>query len=134
MATMAFLPTAQWTLPGAMHDINGRGMGTAYPRLLMLGGGDDGAPKRLLLSGGRVFTDGVVDIEIWISSNGMGKIWDQVHSVSYQHNRHAVSPVHQLTHEGRFFGGSKTAEQTPCERIEGGWSGRRWGCMCGGVS
>jgi hypothetical protein len=79
-----------------MHDITGRGMGTAWPRLLMLGG-EDGAPKRLLLSGGRVFTEGVVDMEIWVNSDGNGKRWDQVHSISYQHNRLAVSPVHQLS-------------------------------------
>ena len=85
-----------WTVPAAMHDVNGRGMGTAYPRLLMLGG-EDGVPKRLLLSGGRVYTEGIIDMEIWVSSDGMGKRWDQVHSVSYQHNRLAVSPVHKLS-------------------------------------
>jgi hypothetical protein len=84
-----------WTAPAAMHDINGRGMGTAFPRLLMLGG-EDGTPKRLLLSGGRVYTEGIIDIEVWTNSDGMGRRWDQVHSISYQHNRLAVSPVSEF--------------------------------------
>ena len=85
-----------WMTPTAMHDATGRGMGTAYPRLLMLGG-EDGVPKRLLLSGGRVFTEGVVDIEIWVNSDGMGRQWDQVHSIAYQHDRLAsvVTPTHK---------------------------------------
>ena len=44
---------------------------------------------------------------------------------------HAWRPVDPQT---SFFGGFETPEQTPCERSEGGKSGRRWGCMCGGVS
>ena len=66
-----------WTTPAAMHDVNGRGMGTAFPRLLMLGGEDD-TPKRLLLSGGRVYTEGIIDMEVWVNSDGLGRRWDQV--------------------------------------------------------
>ena len=33
-----------------------------------------------------MLTEGIVDIELWVSSDGMGRIWDQVHSLSYQHN------------------------------------------------
>ena len=37
---------------------------------------------RLLLSGGRVYTEGIIDMEVWVNSDGMGKVWDQVHSIS----------------------------------------------------
>ena len=58
-----------------MRDSTGRGMGTAFPRLLMLGDKDSGSPQRLLLSGGRLFTEGLIDIELWVSSDGMGRTW-----------------------------------------------------------
>eukprot|EP00666_Eupelagonemidae_sp_cell4sb_P010411 gene10411-23024_t len=65
-----------------------------WPRLLMLGGG--GAPRRLLLVGGRLLTESLIDIpiahtspgqpahsKVWVCSDGMGRHWDQTHSVSY---------------------------------------------------
>ena len=54
---------------------------------------------RLLLSGGRLFTESVIDIELWVNSDGMGRIWDQVHSLSYEHNRMVVNPLHRLFHQ-----------------------------------
>ena len=57
-----------------MRDSTGRGMGTAFPRLLMLGDKDSGT-QRLLLSGGRLFTEGLIDIYLWVSSDGMGTKW-----------------------------------------------------------
>ena len=54
-------------------------MGTASPRLLMLGDKDSGSPQRLLLSGGRLFTEGLIDIELWVSSDGMGTRWVRDH-------------------------------------------------------
>ena len=88
-----------WSAATPMRDVNGRGMGTAFPRLLMLGDRDKGEPLRLLLSGGRLFTESLIDIELWISSDGMGRRWDQVHSLSYEHNRHVVNPLHKLFHQ-----------------------------------
>ena len=67
-----------WTPPRVMRDSTGRGMGTAFPRLLMLGDKDSGSPQRLLLSGGRLFTEGLIDIYLWVSSDGMGTRWVRV--------------------------------------------------------
>jgi hypothetical protein len=78
-----------WTKPTPMRDVTGRGIGTAYPRLLKVG-------NTLLLSGGRLMTEGLIDIELWVNSDGMGKVWDQAHSISYQHNRNVVNPLHRL--------------------------------------
>lgn len=110
-----------WTQATPMRDINGRGMGTAYPRLLRVGNrcvarssivckylrsgisnciANDGVSNcRLLLSGGRLFTESVIDIELWVNSDGMGRVWDQVHSLSYEHNRVVVNPLHRLFHQ-----------------------------------
>ena len=96
-----------------MRDMTGRGMGTAYPRLLMLGDKGRGTPQRLLLAGGRLFTEGLVDIELWVSSDGMGIRWDQVHSLSYQHNRNVVNPLQRLFHQVNLTVGVNST--TSCE-------------------
>ena len=88
-------------------------MGTAFPRLLMLGDKGRGTPQRLLLSGGRLFTEGLIDIELWVSSDGMGERWDQVHSLSYQHNRNVVNPLHKLFHQVNLTVGVNST--TSCE-------------------
>ena len=103
----------RWTTPRVMRDITGRGMGTAYPRLLMLGDKGRGTPQRLLLAGGRLFTEGLVDIELWVSSDGMGIRWDQVHSLSYQHNRNVVNPLQRLFHQVNLTVGVNST--TSCE-------------------
>jgi hypothetical protein len=56
------------------------------PRLLLL---SPNGP--LLLSGGRLYTEGTRDILLWVSWDGMGTEW-HAHSLSYQHNL-GVSPV-----------------------------------------
>jgi hypothetical protein len=55
-----------------------RNAGTAFPRLLNLGG-------RLLLSGGRSVNRGRWDVTLWISKDGLGDAWEE-HSLSAQHN------------------------------------------------
>ena len=70
-----------WSRATEMRDTSGRGVGCARPRLLLLRAGGP-----LLLSGGRLTTESMTGIFLWVSSDGFGHRWDQVHSLSYQHN------------------------------------------------
>jgi len=70
-----------WDSPQEMHDRNGRGIGVARPRLLMLGEGKG----PLLLTGGRLLTEHTRDIYLWVDWDGMGDVWEAF-SLSYRHN------------------------------------------------
>lgn len=77
-----------WSKPTEMRDNTKKGIGCARPRLLSLG-----PDSPLLLSGGRLTTEGMAGIFVWVSSDGFGRGWDQVYSLSYTHNLLEPSPA-----------------------------------------
>jgi hypothetical protein len=50
----------------------------------------------LLLSGGRLFTEGLIDIELWVSSDGMGTRWVRKSPPDTERTRSLPIPAHSF--------------------------------------
>ena len=74
-----------WSKATELRDANGHGVGTARPRLLLLG-------SKLLLSGGRLTTEQQGGIFLWISDDGFGRAW-RTTSLSFKHNQLESDPA-----------------------------------------
>lgn len=73
-----------WTKASEMRDLTGKGIGTARPQLLLLGGS-------LLLTGSRVLSSDDSDYYLWHDSGGTGHSFD-AHSLTYHHNQLIQDP------------------------------------------
>lgn len=73
-----------WTKASEMRDLTGKGIGTARPQLLLLGGS-------LLLTGSRVLSSDDSDYYLWHDSGGTGHSFD-AHSLTFYHNQLIQDP------------------------------------------
>ena len=74
-----------WSKATELRDANGHGVGTARPRLLLLG-------SKLLLSGGRLTTEQQGGVFLWVSDDGFGRSW-RTTSLSFKHNQLESDPA-----------------------------------------
>ena len=77
-----------WTKASEMRDMSGKGIGTARPRLLLLGGS-------LLLTGSRVLSSHDSDYYLWHDGDGTGRSFD-AHSLTYHHNQLVQNPKQRI--------------------------------------
>ena len=77
-----------WSKAAEMRDVNGRGIGTARPRMILLGG-------TLLLTGSRVLSSDDSDYYLWESADGLAQKFT-AHSLTYHHNRLVNDPKQRI--------------------------------------
>lgn len=77
-----------WTKASEIRDLRGKGIGTARPQLLLLGGS-------LLLTGSRVLSSDDSDYYLWHDSDGTGNSFD-AHSLTYHHNELVKDPKKKI--------------------------------------